>query len=351
MNALMLHLRGLPVATKFVSTTSFALSVAVLLLRLRDASKGEDHDSDSLGSASVDPARYLVLRPGFVVNYSWTLITAAFVEPNPVFLLCGLLTLVTIGSFLERQWGLRSYAAFLLIVAVVPALTATGLMILFYALGGGAELLYKTQIGGMAGVLSGFTVGLKQLVPDYNVKLLRGKIGFRVNDLPGVYTLIAPILFSILGDLGGVLLVNIGFIESFVYLRFYKRTGTVRGDRSEAFAFCTFFPEFIQPVIKWLSDIVYRLAVACKVITSDEGYRQQQQDVELEAGGIGRRAVEEVQSGSETSDADRRRALAAKALDMRLGNSASPAPPSETSPPTEEAAAAAANNTSKTDAA
>ncbi|PIA15106.1 DUF1751-domain-containing protein, partial [Coemansia reversa NRRL 1564] len=200
---------------------------------------------------------YLVLRPGLVISYPWTLLTAAFVEPNPVFLLCGLLTLVTIGSFLERQWGVRSYAAFLLVVAVVPALTATGLVILLYAVGGGAELLYKTQICGLAGVLSGFTIGLKQLVPDYNVKLLRGKIGFRVNDLPGVYTLIAPILFSILGDLGGVLLVNIGFIESFVYLRFYKRTGSVRGDRSEAFAFCTFFPEFIQPIIRRVSDVVY----------------------------------------------------------------------------------------------
>ncbi|KAJ2806878.1 hypothetical protein H4R20_001521 [Coemansia guatemalensis] len=349
MSALLLHLRGLPVATKLVSAVSFTLSVAALVLRLRSAPEGEEQGSDSLGSASVDPARYLVLRPGFVISYPWTLVTAAFVEPNPVFLLCGLLTLVTIGCFLERQWGVRSYAAFLLVVAVVPALTATGLVILLYALGGGPELLYKTQIGGLAGVLSGFTVGLKQLVPDYNVKLLRGKIGFRVNDLPGVYTLVAPILFSLLGDLGGVLLVNIGFLESFVYLRFYKRTGAVRGDRSEAFAFCTFFPEFIQPVIRRLSDLIYRLAVACKVITSDEGYRQQQQDVDLEIGGISR-AVEDVQTGAETSDADRRRALAAKALDMRLGGSDSPASRSETTPPTEDTTAAAASTTIKADA-
>ncbi|KAJ1728204.1 hypothetical protein LPJ61_004160 [Coemansia biformis] len=320
MSKLLAHLCGLPAVTKLAGATYAGLSAAAFLLRYQ---AGWPIDSDPLGTASADPARHLVLRPGFVLSYPWTVVTGPLTEPNPLFLLCGLTVLATVGCFLERQWGARSYAAFLAVAAVVPAVAATALTAALYAVRAKTELLYATQIVGLAGVLSGFTVGLKQLVPEHSIKLLRGTVSFRVNDLPGVYTLVAPIMFTLLGSLGGVLLVNIGFIVSFVYLRFYKRTGPVKGDRSDAFAFCTFFPELIQPLIRRLSDGVYSAAVACRLITSDEGY---QQAVDLEAG-LGRNATAAPPPPPppEDSDAERRRALAAKALDMRLG-SATPQP-------------------------
>jgi hypothetical protein len=41
-------------------------------------------------------------------------------------------------------------------------------------------------------------------------------------------------------------LVNIGWVIGWVYIRFFKYQDGIQGDRSEAFAIVTFFPEFLQ---------------------------------------------------------------------------------------------------------
>ncbi|KAJ2053303.1 hypothetical protein GGI03_007101 [Coemansia sp. RSA 2337] len=323
MSKLILYARALPLVTKAMSVTYLVLSLTAILLRLQ-ASTNIDEVSDPSYAASQDPARFLILRPGFIASYPWTIMTSTFVETNLVFLLCGLAGLVAIGSFLERQWGGRSFALFVLVTTMVPALTAAVVSIALYAVRGSAHssILYATHVGGLAGLVSAFTVGLKQLMPEYSVKLFGGALSFRMNDLPGVYTLVAPIMFTLLGDLGSVLLVNIGFLEAFVYLRFYRREGSLYGDRSEAFAFTTFFPEFVQPLIARLSNALYGAAVACKLITSDEGYRQQNVDLEAAVASDSNELFN-LQT-PEDSDADRRKAIAAKALDMRLGSAGPP---------------------------
>ncbi|KAJ2333481.1 hypothetical protein GGI00_002307 [Coemansia sp. RSA 2681] len=330
MSKLILYARALPLVTKAVSVTYLVLSLTAILLRFR-STVDLDSGSDPSYLASQDPARLLILRPGFIASYPWTILTSAFVETNVVFLLFGLAALVAVGSFLERQWGARSFGLFVLVTTTVPALTAALVAIALYAVRGSAHsgILYATHIGGLAGLVSGFAVGLKQLMPEYSVKLFGGALSFRMNELPGVYTLVAPIMFTLLGDLGSVLLVNIGFLEAFVYLRFYRREGSLSGDRSEAFAFATFFPEFAQPLIGRLSNALYGAAVACKLITSDEGYRQQNADLEAGRGGDDHelRAASAPVAMPEDLDADRRRAIAAKALDMRLGSTG---PPSST---------------------
>ncbi|KAI9502139.1 hypothetical protein GGI25_003562 [Coemansia spiralis] len=321
MSSLLSHVGALPVVTKSAAVLYFTLSAAAILLRLRAET---DLSTDPISIASQDPARFLILRPGFIISYPWTILTSAFVEPNPIFLALGLVTVASIGGFLERQWGPRGYLAFVLVVTAIPALTSAFIAIAAYAITSKSMLLYSTQLCGLPALVSGFAVGLKQLVPDYNVKVLKSALTFRMNDIPGLYTLVVPIIYSLLGSLGGVLLVNVGFFEAFIYLRFYKRNGSVRGDRSEAFAFTTFFPEFAHPLIGRVSNSVYNLAVSCKLVTSDEGY---QQAISMEAGNISSSSSDNVvretfdvpQDSPEESDADRRRALAAKALDVRLG--------------------------------
>ncbi|KAJ1826855.1 hypothetical protein LPJ56_001975 [Coemansia sp. RSA 2599] len=330
MASVVAHMRTLPPATKAVMAAASVLSLGTMLLRYRSAADSSDW--------TTDPGRYLQLRPGLLLSYPWTLLTTSLIESSVLLLVYGLCVLATVGSFLEQQWGTRGYVYFLGVLAIAPTITASLAVLILSMVKGSSDVLYSTMVSGMAGVLAGFTVGLKQLAPDYTVKLFRGAFGFRVNDLPGFYTLVFPIVFTLMGDLGGVLLVNIGFFEAFVYLRFYKRTGTVRGDRSEAFAFSTFFPEFVQPVIRRISTAVYSAAVACKVITSEEGY---QQAIDLEAARPVHPDAEPAASGpaqfadleavvstdsptqTEDPDADRRRALATKALDMRLGSGTS----------------------------
>ncbi|KAJ2697149.1 hypothetical protein FB645_006001 [Coemansia sp. IMI 203386] len=318
MASLLGHMRGLPPATKAAIAITSVLSLGTLLAQYQTTTDGTDW--------TTDVARYVQLRPGLLFSYPWTLVTTWAVEPSIILLIYGLCMLTFVGGFLEQQWGTHGYIRFVAVLAIAPTLTTCLAVVILSLVRGNSEVLYATPVSGLAGVLAGFTVGLKQLAPDYTVKLFRGALGFRVNDLPGFYTLVFPIVFTLLGDLGGVILVNVGFFEAFVYLRFYKRSGSVRGDRSEAFAFSTFFPELVQPVVRRLSTLVYKVAVKCKLITSEEGY---QQAAVVDLDDVARRNVGELDSvvvvtdevlSMEDSDADRRRALATKALDMRLGS-------------------------------
>ncbi|KAJ1862130.1 hypothetical protein LPJ73_000840 [Coemansia sp. RSA 2703] len=321
MASVLLHLRELPPATKATMGLTSLLSVGTMVARWRAEDWATQWDSD--------PARFVQLRTGLVTRYPWTLATTTFVEPNVLLLLYGLCMLATVGRFLEQQWGTRGYLQFLLVLSLVPTLVAMAALFLLSFVRDDQTVLYSVAVGGLAGVLSGFTVGLKQLAPDYTVKVFRGALALRVNDLPGLYTLVFPILFTLLGQPGGVLLVNLGFFVAFVFLRFYRRSGSVRGDRSAAFAFCSFFPEFAQPVVRRISDVVYRVAVACGLITSEEGYLQQDVglgslDVRVE-GPAQFADLEEVVAEDQPAEglaaeaeAERRRALATKVLDMRL---------------------------------
>ncbi|KAJ1962262.1 hypothetical protein GGI12_002749 [Dipsacomyces acuminosporus] len=337
MSNLLGYMQGIPLVTKAAAAVYSVVSVSAMLLRFRAAT--DPATEDLIHLASLDPVRFLILRPGFIISYPWTLATSVLVETNPLLFLVDLVSFVIIGSFLERQWGPRSYALLLLVVSTISALASVLAVIVIYAIRSNSVLLYSTQINGLAAVFSGFAIGLKQLIPDYNIKLFRGTLSFRMNDVPGLYTLLTPLMFVLLGNLGGILLVNTGFFVSFIYLRFYKRDGSIYGDRSEAFAFATLFPEFIQPVIRKLSTGIYNLAVACKIITSDEGYQRAVIDSESEGGS---RPAEQA-AAAEESDADRRRALAAKALEDRLNSTAS----AQNNASSSSAAAAVASNGSK----
>jgi hypothetical protein len=106
-------------------------------------------------------------------------------------------------------------------------------------------------------------------------------------------------------------------LTSYTYLRFYKsqlpdldssQPTTLRGDASEAFAFSEFFPDAAKPFVSQVSNSVYSVLVAVKIC----GPWQAQE------GGNGHRAVQRGTPGSARAEAERRRALALKALDQRL---------------------------------
>lgn len=83
----------------------------------------------------------------------------------------------------------------------------------------------------------------------------------------------------------------------------------MRGDASEAFAFAEFFPEPAKPAVENLSAAVYNILVALKICSPW---------AEHEGAGRGERAVQKGTPGSARAEAERRRALALKALDQRL---------------------------------
>jgi len=138
-----------------------------------------------------------------------------------------------------------------------------------------------------------------------------------------------------------MLLAWLGFLTSWTYLRFYRITpslsgtstsegSTIRGDASDTFAFAYFFPDAIHAPVAALSDAVYSLMVALRICSpfsaediesSNEQASARDQDglpSLLNAGRGGR-------GSGRREEAERRRALALRALDQRL-TSAPPRP-------------------------
>jgi hypothetical protein len=139
----------------------------------------------------------------------------------------------------------------------------------------------------------------------------------------------------------------LGFLTAWIYLRFYRiapllattATGeeaVIKGDASDTFAFSRFFPDSIQVVLDPLTDSIYKTMVALKLCMpfSEEAIDQSNEQASARAegglpslmiGGRGGRA------GGRREEAERRRALALKALDQRLNAAAATRVPAETS--------------------
>lgn len=199
----------------------------------------------------------------------------------------------------------------------------------------------STSISGGIAIQAGFLVSFKQLVPEHTISLLRGIVRIRVKHLPAIFLLANSISGVALGTDTAMLLSWIGFFTAWTYLRFYRlspslssaSTGTngaqgtgdaIRGDASDTFAFAYFFPDAIHPPIAMISDVVYNALVALRVCTpfsaEDVDVGNEQAMVRGEGGlpsllnsGRGR-------GGGRREEAERRRALALRALDARLQN-------------------------------
>lgn len=151
-----------------------------------------------------------------------------------------------------------------------------------------------------------------------------------------------------------MLLAWCGFYVAWVYLRFYRispslfavgtgtasggtdlgsgltvpsNSETMKGDASDTFAFASFWPDIVQPPIAAFCDAVYGLAVAIHIITPfsaadvDAGNEQ----ASAREGGLELPSLMHAGKGAR-GEAERRRALALRALDQRLTAHASGKP-------------------------
>jgi hypothetical protein len=149
---------------------------------------------------------------------------------------------------------------------------------------------------------------------------------------------VTPLLSS-----ASLLLAIFGFFTSWTYLRFFKtvfpdldtsQPASMRGDASETFALAEFFPGPVKPVVAAVSEQVFNALVAMRICTpfSHSDSLASQGSGYSQRGGHG---------GGVRAEAERRRALALKALDQRLHAATSSntvrtpsQPPNQTSGPT-----------------
>ncbi|KAK4166099.1 eukaryotic integral membrane protein-domain-containing protein [Cladorrhinum sp. PSN259] len=292
---------------------------------------------------------YLNLVPQLSLVYPWTFVTTTLVESNIFTLSIACFTLYHGGRYLERAWSGREFAKFLLVTSLVPNALCFGTFIFFFALTRN-ERWTLTSIAGTIPLQISFLVAFSQLVPAHTVTLFRGLLSLRVPRAPllyiGLVTLLCltPMLTS-----ASFLLAVYGFVVSWTYLRFYKavfpdldtsQTNNLRGDASETFAFAEFFPGPVRPFVAGISEQVFNVLVAMRLCVPFSAA-----DVSAARGdhhhGHHSFSHRGAAPGSARAEAERRRALALKALDQRLhaatanaaARAASNAPPPAVSQP------------------
>lgn len=218
-----------------------------------------------------------------------------------------------------------------------------------------ANVHSNTTISGGIAIQAGFLVSFKQLVPEHTVAIAKGLIRMRVKHFPAIFLLANTISGIALGTETAMFLAWFGFFTAWVYLRFYRispsmssaATGdgsVIKGDASDTFAFAHFFPEPIQTPVGTIADQVYNTLVTLKVCTPfsaediDAGNEQANARAEGGLPSIMNPNSRSGKGGATRAEAERRRALALKALDQRLhaaasrGSAPAPAAPSASAP-------------------
>jgi len=295
-------------------------------------------------SASV-VVPWLTLVPAHSLVYPWTFVTTSLVESNILTLAVATLTLLHGGRYLERAWSSREFAKFLVVVSLVPN-TLCFIVATFFSTITGNTSWTVSVIAGTVPLQIAFLVAFSQLVPAHTVTLFRGVLSMRVPRFPLAYlgvlfVLSLTPLFSSMNFLSALF----GFLTSWTYLRFYKtvfpdldssQPSSLRGDASETFAFVEFFPGPTKPFVGALADQVFNILVTLRLCTPFSA-------AEVSAASQGGNSfMPRNPPGGVRAEAERRRALALKALDQRLhaattagGNSRTNSqPPSHTAGPT-----------------
>jgi hypothetical protein len=177
-----------------------------------------------------------------------------------------------------------------------------------------------TTINGTIPLQIAFLVAFSQLVPAHTVTLFKGIISLRVPRFPLLHILAVSLLsLTPILSAASFILVITAFLASWTYLRFYKsafpdletsQPSALRGDASESFAFAEFFPDPIKPFVANFSNQIFNILVAFKICTPFSP-----SDISASRGET---IVQRGTPGGARAEAERRRALALKALDQRL---------------------------------
>lgn len=245
---------------------------------------------------------YLALIPAKTIPFAWNLITAGYIEQSIPGVIISIIGLLFIGKLLEPIWGSKEFLKFIFVVNLLTSVCVFITAISLYYITTQETYLYA-PISGFQGILSGFLVGIKQIVPDQELSLLKIKAKW----LPSLALLVSIIVSFFTSDSASYLPTLVfGTYIGWIYLRYWqtKPETKLRGDPSDEFAFSTFFPEFLRPVIDPVARIFEKMFCGRRSELSDEsrGYT------------LGGTSL----PGSDPIEASRRRERGARALEERL---------------------------------
>lgn len=274
-----------------------------------------------LSTFNTNLDQFLCIVPGKLLPpnfHLWTLFTHSFVEYNIFELFVNCFILLLFCKMLEPLWGRLECIQFYFITTISVGLSTTIIYYMLFVASFDEQMIFNVTIHGLGGILGGFTVATKQIMPD-NVVVDVAFLRIKQDNLPILIILITGLFFIVgLTKPTYFIMVVFGVFYSWVYLRFFQRhkNGT-RGDSSSTFVFASFFPSQIQPFVAILSNTIFNLLVRIKICkplpkryNTVGGSHSGQSHITI--------TIPMVKNNLENSDAERRRLKALKALKERL---------------------------------
>jgi len=264
----------------------------------------------AVNSLSVTPGYFN--PPHFWV---WTAFTHCFLEIHLWEVIIDIGTILLVGKLIEPLWGAMEMLIFFLIINSGVAVLCAFFYYLLYMFTFNTELLFDVHIHGLSGYLAGVSMAVKQIMPD--LVLAKTPLGKMTNrNIPLAVFSLTFIMWAI-GMVEGsyCTMFGTGLVVSWIYLRFYQvHNNGSRGDMADSFAFKTLFPNVVQPPIGIISNVVFSLAVKCRLCKKPV----RRYDVSAASG------ITISLPGAESQDSERRRQIALRALSERLSKTESP---------------------------
>ncbi|CAD5322417.1 unnamed protein product [Arabidopsis thaliana] len=245
---------------------------------------------------------YLALIPARTIPFAWNLITSGYFELSVYGVVFSTVSLLFMGKFLEPVWGSTEFLKFIFVVNFLTYLCVFVTAIALYYITRLEVYLYM-PFAGFHGVLAGLLVGIKQIIPDQEILLLKIKAKW----LPSIMLILSiASSFFTLDSAAYLPTLIFGTYMGWLYLRYLQRRPEtkLRGDPSDDFAFSTFFPELLRPVIDPIALIFHRMLCGRSNATSED------HDYSTSGAPL---------PGSDSAEASRRRERGARALEERLG--------------------------------
>ncbi|KAG4303975.1 hypothetical protein PORY_002628 [Pneumocystis oryctolagi] len=272
---------------------------------------------------------FLVIIPGISYFYVWTFFVAMFVEDNFFAFIVLLSALYYGGRYLEKSWGSKNFAKFILVIAVIPNIFTWSWYCIRYMIERNAmvDKMDRTKsIHGGYALYSGFLVAFKQLVPEHTVTFFKGIFRIRIKYVPILYVFIISLIGLMVKNGSFTILAWSGFLSSWIYLRFFKKNIPnlfshialdLRGDTSSSFSFANFFPQPIYSVVDAISKKIDHFLVSIHIYTPISIRTQQTERI---TSNFQKNSDFFSHLGTSRFEAERRRTLALKALEQRLGS-------------------------------
>lgn len=212
---------------------------------------------------------YLVVTPGWSILYFWTFLTAGFVKLSFFDLVISSIIIHFAYKPLAVAWGFEPVIRFTIIVNCITYILVEIILLLLLVLSFNSSSVTSITAYGSGALLAGSLIAIKQSMPEHQISAIL--ISFRAKYAPSIFVLFSFVV-SLLGQsFISFVIVLCGTIVSWSYLRFFKETDGFLGDRSETFAFATFFPQQVRPYIKPVSSFVYNkvaVPVYCAITRS-----------------------------------------------------------------------------------